>query len=203
MDDRQSAAIKVLEIDALKLKTVWVNSESERTLRVSKLESLAVGSKFLTCTSLDGSVRILDPELGTVLAKVDLKSISDTVALSPNEGSIVAGTRQGDLLVLNVPSGKVRQTIHAHDEAVTAVTFAASDLIVSGSRDRKLKFWKIHKDGIVSEILTLGPLSDHVSELAASDDGNVVAVLVNDETAVRILRVDLLRERLREYELDW
>ena len=47
------------------------------------------------------------------------------------------------------------------------------------------------------------PCSNQVNELAASEDGKVIAVLVEEESAVRILRVDLLRQNLAECGLDW
>ena len=64
-------------------------------------------------------------------------------------------------------------------------------------------FGKVDDEGLLTELLTLAPLSDHVRDLSASEDGKVVAVLVEEETAVRILRVDLLRQRLAEYGLNW
>ena len=74
--------------------------------------------------------------------------------------------------------------------------------MVSASRDRELKLWSL-LDGRLVEILAFGSLSGPVTEMVASEDGRVVAVLVEDETAVRLLRIDLLRERLRELGLDW
>ena len=203
VNDRPSSAIKVLETATSEVKTLWANSESERTLRISKIESFAVGSKYLVCSSLDGNIRTLDPESGSVLGMLSLNTVSDAVALAPNEKNFVAGTQQGELLVVSVPSGTIRQKIAAHLDTVKAVAFAGPDLVVSCSRDRDLKLWKVGEEGMLTELLTLGPLSDQVRELSASDDGNVVAVLVEEETAVRILRVDLLRQRLAEYGLDW
>ncbi len=200
--DRSPGEIKVLNVGTNQIQSLLVNNESEQTLRVSKFLSLAVRSKFLACSSVDQSIRIVDLELGTVVAKRDLPTISDTLSMSPDESTIVAGTRHGDLLVIDIPSGKLRQTIHAHDTTVTAVTFAGQELVVSGSQDHKLTLWK-WTEGELSEILTFGPLSGLVQELAASSDGRIVAVQVEDETAVRLLRVDLLRERLKEYGLNW
>ena len=200
--DRPLGEIKMLDIGTRQIQSLFVNKESERTLRASKFLSLAVGSKFLACSSVDQTIRILDSELGAVVAKQDLPTICDTLSMSPDESAIVAGTRHGNLLVIDVPSGEIRQSIHAHDNTVTAVTFAGPDLVVSGSQDQNLKLWKWN-NGELSEILSFGPLTGLVQELAASSDGRIVAVLVEDETAVRLLRVDFLRERLKEYGLDW
>ena len=200
--DRPPGEIKTLDISTRQIQSLFVNNESEQILRASKFLSLAVGSKFLACSSVDQTIRLLDSKLGSVVAKQELPTICDTLSMSSDESTIVAGTRHGDLLVIDIPSGKIRQSIHAHVSTVTAVTFAGPELVVSGSQDQNLKLWKWSK-GKLSEILAFGPLSGLVQELAASLDGRIVAVLVEDETAVRLLRVDLLRERLKEYGLDW
>ena len=95
-NDRPSAAMKFLEIATSEVKTLWANSESERTMRISKIESFAVGSKYLVCSSLDGNIRTLDPESGSVLAMLSLNTVSDAISLAPNEKNLVAGTQQGE-----------------------------------------------------------------------------------------------------------
>ena len=161
-----------------------------------------MGPGFLCCSSSDKCIRILDREYGTVVATQELEAICDTLSLAHDESCVVAGTRYGDLLVIDVPSGAIRQMIHAHDDIITAVTFAGPDLVISASHDRNLKLWKFHQ-GELSELLVFGPVSETIKELNASTDGRIVSVLVEDETAIRVLRVDTLREQLQEYGLDW
>ena len=200
--DRYTGEVRVLDMESLQCRSVWVNRESERILRTSKFESLEVGPGFLCCSSSDKCIRILDREYGTVVATQELEAICDTLSLAHDESCVVAGTRYGDLLVIDVPSGAIRQMIHAHDDIITAVTFAGPDLVISASHDRNLKLWKFHQ-GELSELLVFGPVSETIKELNASTDGRIVSVLVEDETAIRVLRVDTLREQLQEYGLDW
>ncbi|HEY0982153.1 protein kinase domain-containing protein [Schlesneria sp.] len=201
--DRDADSIKVLDRATSEIKTLWINSVSQEKLRVSSIESFAVGSTILTCTSLDGSIRILDPSTGAVRHKIDLSGIADSISLSPDERTIVAGTRDGNLLVINSQTGRIEKRVPAHRDSVSAVTFAGGNLIVSGSRDADLKLWQLQNEGSLIGLLTLSPLSDQVKSLAATADGRAVAVLIEDETAVRILRVDLLKQRLAEFGLDW
>lgn len=197
--------LRMVDIRSQQCRTLLVNSESERLWRASKFLSLDVRARYVVCTSVDRSVRILDPQAADSkleIGRLNLPTIADCVCLAPNESCCIAGNRQGELIVVDIPTGEIRQTIKAHEDIVKAVTFAGPDLFISGSRDRQLKFWQ-WKDGTLNEVFTFESLSGPVAELSASTDGKSVAVLLDDETAVRLLRVDLLRARMRSLELDW
>lgn len=194
--------IRIVDLKTPESRQLFLNQESEERFRTSRFLSLSVGKTFLVASSADKSVRIFNAADGTVIAKIDLENVSDTVSLAQDELRAVVGTRTGDLHLVDVPSGQIQQTMRVHDDAVTAVTFAGPDMIVSGSRDKTLKLWTL-KNGSMSAVLTLTPLSAAVKELRASTDGNVVAVLVEDETAIRILKLDVLRDNLQESGLEW
>ena len=199
---RRPGEIRVLNLETLQDRSVWVNIESEQVMRESAILMLAAGPNYLAFSSNDRSIRLLDRDRETVLAKRELLTTCDTLSMASDESYVIAGSREGDLFLMDLPSLEIRQTIHAHNDSVRAVTFVGLDLVVSASRDRELKLWSL-LDGRLVEILAFGSLSGPVTEMVASEDGRVVAVLVEDETAVRLLRIDLLRERLRELGLDW
>ena len=198
----EAGETRILNVSTLQDRSLWVNRDSELLLRESAILWVAAGPNALVVSSNDKNIRLLDPEMGAVLAKREMTTYCDTVSLAADETCVVAGSREGDLFLVDLPTLAIRQTIHAHNDSVRAVAFAGNDLLVSASRDRELKLWSL-RHGRLVEMLVLSSLSGPVTEMVASKDGRVVAVLVEDETAVRLLRIDLLRERFREYGLDW
>ena len=198
----RSGEVRVFDTDSLRSRRLWANFESEVMLRKSQILSLAVCVNFVACSSNDGSIRVLNARSGAVAAKLELMSVCDSLSRSADESRIVAGTREGVLMVLDLPSAEIRSSVRAHDGQILSTSWVTPNLIVSGSSDHVLKLWKWQDDEL-SELLKLDSLSGPVEELAASADGRVLAVRLRAETSIRLLRIDILRERLREYGLDW
>ena len=95
-----------------------------------------------------------------------------------------------------MPGGEALPGARPHDDAVTAVAFAGN-LLASGSRDQTVRLW-LCADDAVEELLTLrepGP----VEAVSFSADGKRLAVLVHGERAVRVWRLDWLRQSLGEW----
>lgn len=102
----------------------------------------------------DGMVIHLDWDLN-VLAK---KSWSDksarTIAINPNGKEIAVGYSDNTIRILNPKDLSVIQEIEAHKVSVFTLQYHPQlPLLVSGSRDARIKFWDIHNNyQLVEEI---------------------------------------------------
>jgi WD40 repeat protein len=195
--------IAAVRTDDLHEEFRWVNERSARALNKSELLSLAVGETRVAFSSIDRTVRLLNAADGTLLWEADSQpGIVDSLCLSRDEQGVICGTRSGNLVVLTAAGGHATALAAAHDETVTTVTSAASGLIISGSSDGWLKAWLCRAGGL-SEVFQFGPLSGPIARTVLSRDGSLLAVLVENESCVRLLDVRRLRQRLAELELDW
>ena len=198
----RSGEVRVLDVGSLTSRQLWANFESEVKLRESQILSLAVCENYLACSSNDKNIRVLNSQTGTIVAKRELRSICDALSRSPDGTRMVIGTRGGQLMVVDLPSLEVRSSVDAHNSQISSTAWITPDLIVTGSRDHSMKLWKWTGNEL-TELLTLDSFSGSVDELAASADGNILALRIASETSIRLLRIDLLRQWLQECGLDW
>ncbi|MFO1095034.1 MAG: hypothetical protein U0992_17265 [Planctomycetaceae bacterium] len=200
--NRHPGEVRALNQDSGQLRPLWTNLQSEADLRASRILSLIVNDHCIVCSSIDGKLRVLSPE-GKVRAERDLGYEIDALSFTGNESQVVLGDRHGNIRLVTLPMLEPgAEVLNAHQDAVSALTRVGPDTIASGGRDGDLKLWKVEHGELLS-ILTLGPHSAPIMELAANSDGNTLAFLVERETAIRLLRVDLLRERLNGLQIGW
>jgi WD40 repeat protein len=117
-----------------------------------------------------------------------------TAALSPDETRAAVGTRGGEVVLLEVPSGRILARLTGHTDAVTTLAFAGDALLASGSRDRtvRLAAW----DGETARPLFALPVGGPVRKLAFLAGDPRLAVLVHNERAVRLWHLDRLWPKL-------
>ena len=126
-----------------------------------------------------------------------------SVALSPDGILGASGMRSGRIRLRRVSDGKEVASLEKHQGAVDTLGFHPDGhLLASGSRDGTVRLWR-PLDGIWSEVLTLRGPGGPVRRLRFSPDGTKLAVLVRNETAVRIWDLASLRSRLAAMRLDW
>lgn len=99
----------------------------------------------------------------------------------PNTTRVVSGSKDDYLKVWDVLSGECLHTLEGHSSWISCVTAINSDIIVSGSNDKNLKFWRLSSDS-----KTYDPSSRHSaqpecivlsdSKLAASGGPDAVKV---------------------------
>jgi serine/threonine protein kinase/WD40 repeat protein len=181
----------------------WLNDHSERTLRRSQILSVAVGQTLVAASSIDGTVRMFHSGNGQLLRETVIpEQIVDAVCLPGDEQWLLGGTRQGQLLAISTADGRIGFQAPVHQEAITAITGAANGLAFTGCHDGTLAAWWL-LDGRPEELFRMGPLKRRINDLVLSRDGTLLAVLVEGETGVRMLRINALRQQFAELGLNW
>jgi eukaryotic-like serine/threonine-protein kinase len=187
--------------------TAWAFSKLDKTatwqdqLRIlqgtGELYCLATGKSLVVLGSRDGMVHVLrqsDPRSHTELP--GMTSPVRSVALDCQERWVAAGFQQGTVKVYDLHSARVVADLADHGDSVESLHFSPDGkLLATGSRDSEVHLYAV-RSGAVERLLTFKAWP--VQQLRFHPDGRKLGVLLQQEHAVRLWRLDELRERLTE-----
>ncbi len=137
--------------------------------------SVSPDGKNLVTGSDKGVIKLW--QLGKDVVPREVKRFSSPVTVllyCPKGDSIVAGTWDGDLIKLNLKSGKTVVKYDGHRETITAVDFSPDGkYLASGSADDRLIVWDVETG---EDLLTMHQGNEYdVTTLAFSPDGKMIA----------------------------
>ncbi|KAJ6629087.1 WD-repeat-containing protein [Mycena sp. CBHHK59/15] len=128
----------------------------------------------------------------------------------PGDRHIAVGTKAGEILIYDLASSSLIETIPAHTGTVWSLHVRADEqALVSGSADKTVKFWEFERKDTSGEISQNGKLLSlvHIRTLKMSDDvlsvryspnGKLLAVSLLDST-VKVFYQDSLKFFLSLY----
>ncbi|KAH7922440.1 WD40 repeat-like protein [Leucogyrophana mollusca] len=129
----------------------------------------------------------------------------------PGDRHIAVGTKSGEILIYDLASSSLSETIKAHSATVWSLHVRADErALVSGSADKEVKFWEFENKAVADEdvsptrkSLTLAhtrtlQMSDDVLSVKYSPNGKLLAVSLLDST-VKIFYQDSLKFFLSLY----
>jgi WD40 repeat protein len=94
--------------------------------------------------SAGGSVRLLDAETLAESSRWQPGATTGSLAFSPDIQMLAAGSRDGQVRIWEVTSGKLVQTIQAHKKGVNRVVFhPLGNPLASGGNDAVARLWDI------------------------------------------------------------
>ncbi|XP_035898589.1 protein FAN-like [Anopheles stephensi] len=109
----------------------------------------AAGNIFTT--SKDGTMTCYSTSEKRKIRSVQLSDLSISSVQIADDRSIIMGGWDDTILIYNFDFGKISNTIRAHDDAVSCISYVSSHgLLVSGSWDCSLKIWNnFHNDSVI------------------------------------------------------
>jgi WD40 repeat protein len=180
----------------------WSNADLATMLGRGGLGALAVGSEQVLAGTSSGQLVPLIPRSKDIPRIRRAPSGVTSIALSAEETQSFIGTANGDVLRLRLPEGTQLEKLGSHSGSVTSVVLIERQgLVATSSRDKTIQLWRQRQNQFV-RVLTLraaGP----IDRLRATADGSRLIAHIQGEPALRVWRLDLLRERLQEMNLNW
>ena len=177
-----------------------------------ELACVRAGARVVVAGGENGYLRVLSPADGGVRKCECFEVSADTVLterantvgvvdLSADETRAVAGTEDGRLWLVDVPTATRLANWPAHGGRVTAVAFGPTgEWLASGGRDRDVRLWRRTATGY-APYLTF-PAGRPVRQVVFTADGTKLVVLREGDSAARVWHLDELRKRFAENGLD-
>jgi len=162
--------------------------------RITDLAFSTDGSRIYT-TSIDGLLHVWDAQAGTQIMRYALGTPLMALSLFANDSSAFLGTRDGELLLLNLADGTISQRWRGHSATVEDVIVLRDEQrALSASLDDQIILWDLHN---ASALQLYAGHEDSVYDLALMPDESAFASASSDE---RVLLWDLeAGTMLREY----
>jgi WD40 repeat protein len=125
------------------------------------------------------------------------------VALSRDERLAILGSDSGRIHIRKLPGGELLSELKSHADSVTSVALGPDDrLLATASLDRSLRLWQRQGDSF-REVLSLQSPTGGIVVVRFHPVEPKLAFLVRDESAVRLLHLDRLQNRLNAMGLGW
>ena len=175
------------------------------TAKRSALTCLDVGRTWAAVGSADCSVKMIStagPNGQWQTLGTGADNPVHSVALSPDESFVLAGTRSGRVAAFRLPGGEPIDTPVRHHDRVEAIAFAPDGrLLATAGRDNTIHLWQ--RDGDTFRSLVTYPAAGPVTQLTFSPDGSRLAFVVEGQRAFNVWDVARFREQLKSLGLDW
>ncbi|KAH8118406.1 WD-repeat-containing protein [Phellopilus nigrolimitatus] len=162
----------------------------------------------LLASASNGSLKIWNMKTTACIRTLDC-SYAICSTFLPGDRQIAVGTKTGEILLFDLASSSLKETIKAHSSTVWSMhTRPDGQALVTGSADKDVKFWEFEREETGSAY-TLGSIQSlvHVKTLKMTDDilsvryspnGKILAVSLLDST-VKIFYQDSLKFFLSLY----
>mgnify|MGYP001166495885 CR=1 FL=1 len=120
----------------------------------SSIFDIKTSKDFIWVACGDGEVILLDWDLKILCRKKFSEKSARTIAVNPEGKEIAVGFSDNNIRVLDMDTLEIRKEIEAHKISVFTLQYHPHlPLLVSGSRDAKIKFWDIHQGySLVEEV---------------------------------------------------
>jgi len=139
-----------------------------------RIDATALSGSVLASGCRDGRIRLWRlPGRGRIAQSEGNGSAVIVLSFRPDGAALVAGTRNGEILVMDPDTLEVRMRLAGHSRRVSALTFAPDgSRLVSGGADGTIRLWDL-EHGL--QVAVLRGDSYGVTSLAFSPDGRRLA----------------------------
>jgi len=184
----------------LSLSSCWDHTQAAESSGLGYLQALDVGRELALAGGRDGAVHAVSagklehswPALSSAVVAVQLNS---------DESWAMVGTQHGDCRIARMPRGEPIAELAGHFGSVRALALSADDQwLATGDEEGTLRLWR--RAGESFSLWLELPFSGPIRAVRMTPDRSDLVVLVEGETAVRVLDWAELEERLRERGLE-
>ena len=85
-----------------------------------------------------------NPDKGSLYAQSGYRGMVEDVAFSPDGKTLAMASREGNVQLWDVATGKLLETLKGHSSAVSAVVFSPDGrTLASGSSDQTVRLWNV------------------------------------------------------------
>lgn len=170
--------------------------------------SLSADDQILASAS-SGSLKIWNMKTTACIRTMDCGYAICSTFL-PGDRHIAIGTKSGEILIYDISSSSLIETVKAHSSTVWSLHVRADQrALVSGSEDKNVKFWEFEQKDATGENVQSGKLltlvhtrtlkmTDDVLSVKYSPNGKLLAVALLDST-VKVFYEDTLKFFLSLY----
>ncbi|MBL8794399.1 MAG: hypothetical protein JNM56_10875, partial [Planctomycetia bacterium] len=133
--------------------------------------------------NINSVVKLFDVEsLKEVRLLSGLRGGIGAITFTPDAATVIAGDREGQLLLWDTATGKQRVALTAHRDGITALAVSLDGKrLVSGSRDRTLCVWDLAtRQPLQTPVGHLGP----ITAVALSSDGKTAVTASADRSVL-------------------
>lgn len=182
----------------------WENLESEKALRLSRIEQIVCGDEITLTISVDRKLRVYDTKSIQLIKEVDLGKgfTPKRVAMNPTETNAYIGTQEGSVLGVDLNSNAIFQTLKQSAE-ITALAISPDGVLAVGNSEGEIELWSVVIRSDPKQLCRLVTFPNAIKSLGFSRDGKKLAVYVEGDCAGRILNWTKFRSRLQSFDLDW
>ena len=185
-------------------ETIWEDPQRDQLPGRVGITCLAAGAGRITAGARSSRVYLLRPGDGQLENVMVASGPVQSIALSPDETIVACGLLKGGFSLFQLPRGEQVVEIPAHPDTVSSLAFhPVGNTLATASRDKTIALWRLA--GIQTEELLriTSPSNRPVLGVRFSPDGKTLGALIQDERAVRLWKLDLLRDKLADLGLDW
>ncbi|KAI1796288.1 WD40 repeat-like protein [Ganoderma leucocontextum] len=163
----------------------------------------------LLASASNGSLKIWNMKTTACIRTMDCGYAICSTFL-PGDRQVAVGTKSGEILIYDIASSSLVDTVQAHSASVWSIHLRPDDTgLVSGSADKDVKFWDFERKPANSDnprstsLLTLVhirtlKMTDDVLSVRFSPNGKLLAVALLDST-VKVFYQDTLKFFLSLY----
>ena len=127
---------------------------------------LAIGSKKVQVVDRSTTLTVLDFALAN-------NAVALGLGIAPDGASVIAGTTEGQLLVIGIPDGKIRSEMRGCTGKIRNCSFlSGSHRAYSASADRTVRLWDVGK-AVATRSLSV---NSQICDAASSADGALIAI---------------------------